>query len=68
MFGCAGSLVLSGLSSSGGERGLLSSSSVRASHCGDFSCCCSPVPGRAGYRSGSSQALEHRLDSRGTGA
>ena len=75
MFGCARSLLLSGLFSSCGERGLLSSSGVWASHCGDFSCCCSPVPGRVGYRgctlrlsSGSAQAPEHMLNSCGSGA
>ena len=36
IFGCAGSSLL--LSSSG-ERGLLSSSGARASHCSGFSCC-----------------------------
>ena len=39
IFGCAGSLLLHGPFSSCGEQGLLSSCSVRASHCGGFFCC-----------------------------
>ena len=38
IFGCAGSLLLHGLFSSG-ERGLLPSCSGQASHCCRFSCC-----------------------------
>ena len=37
-FGCAGSLMLHGLFSSGGEWGLLSRCSARASNCCIFSC------------------------------
>ena len=39
IFGCAGSLLLLGLFSRYGKRGLLSSCGVRASHCSGFSCC-----------------------------
>ena len=61
MFGCAGSLLLSRLFSSCGERGLLSSSGVRASHCRDFSRGCSPVPGCVGSRRRSAQAQRWQL-------
>ena len=39
VFGCTGSSLLCGLFSSCGERGLLSSCSVQASHYSGFSCC-----------------------------
>ena len=40
---------------------LLSSCSVRASHCGGFSCCGARALGRVGFSSCGSWALEHRL-------
>ena len=39
IFGCAGSLLLHGLFSSCGEKGLLPSCRARASHCSGFSHC-----------------------------
>ena len=39
MFGCAGSSLPLGLFSGCGERGLLSSRGVQASHCAGLSCC-----------------------------
>ena len=47
-FGCAGSLLLCRLFSRCREQGLLSSWSVRASHCDGFSCCRAQAPGYAG--------------------
>ena len=51
IFGYTGSLMLLGLFSSCGEWGLLSSCSVRASHCGGFSCCEAEALGCMGFRS-----------------
>ena len=48
IFGCAGSLLLCGLFSRCGEWGLLSSCSMRSSHCGGFSCCRAGALGHAG--------------------
>ena len=50
-FGCAGLCCCVRAFSSGGERRLLSSHSLKAAHCGGVSC--------------GSQALEHRLNSCG---
>ena len=70
IFGCAGSSLLHGLFSSCGEQELVSICSVWVFYCGDFSCCralalgtCAPL---VVARSCGSQALEHRLSSRGT--
>ena len=57
IFGCAMFLLLSGLWSSCGEQGLLSSCSVRVSHCSGFSCCTAWVLGYVGLSSCSSQAF-----------
>ena len=65
-FGCAGSLLLLGLFSRYGKRGLLSSCGVRASHCSCFSCCRAQALGHAGFHSCSPWAPEHRLNSCGT--
>ena len=48
MFGCAGSLLLYGLSSSCGEWGLLSSYGAQTSHYSGFSCCRAQAPGCLG--------------------
>ena len=53
LFGCVGCSLL---------RGLFSSCSVQASRCG-FSCCKAWAPGRTGFGSCGSQALEHRPSS-----
>ena len=50
-FGCAGSLLLHWLFSRCGERGLLSSCSACASHCGSFFCCGAQALGRPGLSS-----------------
>ena len=63
IFGQAGSLLLRGLSSSWGKRGLFSSFGTQASHCGSFSCSGAWAPGHMGFSSCSSQAWEHRLRS-----
>ena len=55
IFGCAGSWLLHGLFSSCSEQGLLSSCSVRASHCSDFSRCRAQALGHPGFSSCSSQ-------------
>ena len=39
IFGCAGFLLLHGLSSNCSKQGLLSGYGVWASHCGGFPCC-----------------------------
>ena len=65
IFGCAGFSLLCGLFSGGGEQGLLSSCSVRASHCGGFSCCRARALKHVGFSSCGSQALESRLSSCG---
>ena len=67
-FGCAVSSLLYRLSSSCGERGLLSSFGALASHCGGFSCCRAQTLGLPGFSSFGSQALEHRLSSCGARA
>ena len=51
---------------SSGKRGLLGSCSVRASHCGGFSCCRVWALGHVGFSSSGSWALEHRLNSCGS--
>ena len=51
-----------------GEQGLLSSWSMRASHCGSFSCCRAPALEPANFSGCGSQALEHGLGSCGTWA
>ena len=74
IFGCAGSSLLCGLLSSCSEQDLLSSCRVQASHCrwlliaehGLWSTWTSVVVGH-GPGSCHSQALEHRLDSCGSG-
>ena len=68
IFSCAGSLLLSGLFSSCGKQGLLSSCSVRASHCGGFFCCGAQAIGHMGSIVGCSRALEHRFKNCGTRA
>ena len=67
ILGCAGSLLLHKLFFSCGERGLLSSCGVQASHCGGFSCGAWSL-GYAGFSSWDAWALEHRLSSWGTRA
>ena len=62
VFGCAGSSLLRRLFSSGGQQGLLSSWSVRASYCTDFSCGARALGG-AGFSNCGSQALEQRRSS-----
>ena len=54
--------------SSCGEQGLLSSCSLRASHCGSFSCCRAPALEPANFSSCGSQALERGLSGCGTWA
>ena len=75
MFGCAGSLLLSGLFSSCGEGGyslvpvcglLIAVTSLLAVHRFQGVRAAGVAALRLG--SGSAQALEHRLDSRGTRA
>ena len=74
MFGLAGSLLLHGLFSGRGKQELLSTCGVWASHCGGISL--QSAGSRALGRqtrgtclsSCGSQALEHRLRSRGSGA
>ena len=69
IFGCAGPSLLHRLFSSRGERRLLSSFGVWASHCGGFSCCgaWAQTPQSlvlaAGLSGSGSWALEHRLSS-----
>ena len=67
IFGCAGSSLLCGLFSSGGEQGLLSSCSAQASHCGGFSYCraWASVVAARGLSSCGSQTLDYRLSSCG---
>ena len=73
-FSCAGSALLHGLFSRREEQGLLSSCSVRASHCVGFSCGAWDLGARTyviaahGLSNCSSQALENRLSSCGTWA
>ena len=51
-FGCAGSLLLSGLSSSCGEWMLLSRCDAQASHCGGISRFVAQALGSRGFSSG----------------
>ena len=74
-FCCAGSLLLHRFFSSCSEWRLLSSCGVQASYCSGFSCCQAQTVGHTGFRvvarglrSCGFQALEHRLNSCGTGA
>ena len=46
LFGCTGSWLLCGLSSSCSEQGLLSGCGAVASYCGGFSCCGARLHGR----------------------
>ena len=66
LFSCAGSLLLRGLFSGFSEQKLFSSCSVRASHWVGFSYYRAQALGLAGFSSGTSQDLEHRLNSCGT--
>ena len=68
ILGCAGSLLLRRHFSSCGERGLLSSCSAQASHCGGFSCRRAQALGHIGSNSSGSQALEPGISSRGAWA
>ena len=63
IFGRAGSLLLCGPFSSCSERGLLSSCSVWALHCGGFSWCGAGALGQGDFSSCGSWGLEHRLNS-----
>ena len=56
IFGCTGSLLLCGLSSSCGKWGLLSCFAAQASHCGGFPCCRAQALGRVDLRSCDLQA------------
>ena len=60
-FGCAVSSLLYRLSSSCGERGLLSSCSAGASHCGGFSCCRARTLGFEGVSSSGTWAQQLQL-------
>ena len=51
LFGCAGSLLLNGLLSRFGERGLFSVGSVWASHHGGFPCCRAQALDHTGFSS-----------------
>ena len=68
MSGHAGSLLLQGLFSSGGERTLLSSCDVWASHGGGFCCCGARAPGHLGFSSCGFQAPGHWHNSCGSRA
>ena len=57
-FGRAGSLLPRRLFSSCGDRGLLSSCRVQASHCGGFSCLRAQALRHMAFSSGDSQALD----------
>ena len=67
-FGCAGSLLLHGPSSSCRDWGLLSSCAVRASHCSGFPWCRAWALGHAAFSSCGSWPLDHRLSGRGAWA
>ena len=56
IFGCTGSLLLCGLSSSCGKWGLLSCFAAQASHCGGFPCCRAQALGRVDLSSCDLQA------------
>ena len=59
IYSCVGSLLLCGLSSSCGKRGLLSGGGPRASRRGGFPCCGARALGHTGLSSCSSRALGH---------
>ena len=63
IFGCAGSSLLHGLLSNCGERELLSSCGVQASHCGGFFYWGAWALGCTDFSSCGPQALEHQLNS-----
>ena len=67
IFGYAGSSLQWGLFSSGGKRELLSSCGAWASHCGGFSSYKAQGLGHMGFSTCGSRALQHRLNSCGTG-
>ena len=69
IFGCAGSLLLHGLFSSYGERGLLSSCGVQASRCHGFSCFAAWAHGHTGFSHCDTRAplLRSKWDPPGSG-
>ena len=63
ILGCAGSLLLRGLFSSGGEWVLCFNCGAQASHRGGFSCCRAQAVGHSDLSSCGMWALELRLNS-----